>query len=240
MFSSLMPQRKEFFELLAAHSDRVVAGANAVLRLVDSLGDPAQDVAALSAEVDRNEKSADKIKAELIVLLHKSFTTPINRDQIHALTIELDNVINALQDVAQAVGMYSIKESTVEMREMASLAADACMRLNRAVIALADKQRTGGDHRPVQGDRRDRIRRRPRRAPGRHQAFRRRRQSLDGDQDAGVLCAPGKRPRLLRGRRQDDRRDPDRELLRPSRWKVSPSACGRWRCWSRWRSHSTS
>jgi uncharacterized protein len=76
------------------------------------------------------------------VLLHKSFTTPINRDQIHALTIELDNVINALQDVAQAVGMYSIKESTVEMREMASLAADACMRLNRAVIALADKQRT--------------------------------------------------------------------------------------------------
>jgi hypothetical protein len=26
MFSSLMPQRKEFYELLAAHSDRVVAG----------------------------------------------------------------------------------------------------------------------------------------------------------------------------------------------------------------------
>jgi len=119
VFSSLMPQRKEFFELLAAHSDRVVAGANAVLRLVDSLGDPGQDVAVLSAEVDRNEKSADKIKAELIVLLHKSFTTPINRDQIHTLTIELDLVLNALQDVANAVGMYSIKDSTVEAREMA-------------------------------------------------------------------------------------------------------------------------
>ena len=38
MFSSLMPQRKEFYELLAAHSDRVVAGANATLRLVNSLG----------------------------------------------------------------------------------------------------------------------------------------------------------------------------------------------------------
>ena len=38
MFSSLMPQRKEFFELLAAHSDRVVAGANAVLRLINGLG----------------------------------------------------------------------------------------------------------------------------------------------------------------------------------------------------------
>ena len=142
MFSSLMPQRREFFELLTAHSDPVVAGANTVLRLVDSLGDEGLDVAALCAEVDMNEKAADKIKAELIVLLHKSFTTPINRDQIHTLTIELDNVINALQDVAQAVGMYSIKESTAESREMAALAADACMRLNSAVTVLSEKRAT--------------------------------------------------------------------------------------------------
>ncbi len=143
MFSSLMPQRKEFYELLAAHSDRVVAGANAMLRLVNSLGERNQDVAALAQEVDANEKSADKIKAALIQLLHKSFTTPINRDQIHTLTIELDQVINALRRVAQAVEMYSIKDSTVEGREMASLGADACLRLNQAVTLLGEnKKRT--------------------------------------------------------------------------------------------------
>lgn len=141
MFSSLMPQRKEFFELLAAHSDRVVAGANATLRLINGLGEDTEDIPALVAKVNMNEKSADKIKAELIILLHKSFTTPINRDQIHTLTIELDNVLNALQDVANAVGMYSIKASTSEAREMAALAADACNRLNRAVVSLANKNR---------------------------------------------------------------------------------------------------
>ena len=103
MFSSLMPQRKEFFELLAAHSDRVVAGANATLRLMNGLGKGTEDIPVLVAEVNMNEQSADKIKAELIVLLHRSFTTPINRDQIHTLTIDLDNVLNALQDVANAV-----------------------------------------------------------------------------------------------------------------------------------------
>jgi uncharacterized protein Yka (UPF0111/DUF47 family) len=77
----------------------------------------------------------------LITLLHRSFTTPINRDQIHTLTIELDLVLNALQEVANAVGMYNIKESTIEAREMAALGADACMRLNRAVMALSDKKR---------------------------------------------------------------------------------------------------
>ncbi len=142
MFSSLMPQRREFYELLAAHSDRVVAGANAMLRLVNSLGERNQDVAALAQEVDQNEKGADKIKAALIQLLHKSFTTPINRDQIHTLTIEIDQVINALRRVAQAVEMYNITDSTVEGREMASLGADACLRLNQAVSLLGDKKRT--------------------------------------------------------------------------------------------------
>ncbi len=141
MFSSLMPQRKEFYELLAAHSDRVVAGANATLRLINSLGLGSEDTTALVAEVNMNEKSADKIKADLITLLHKSFTTPINRDQIHTLTIELDNVVNALQDVDYAVGMYSIRESTPEARELAALGADACMRLNRAVMALPHRNR---------------------------------------------------------------------------------------------------
>lgn len=141
MFSSLMPQRKEFYELLAAHSDRVVAGANAALRLINGLGQGTEDIPALVAEVNLNEKSADKIKAELIALLHQSFTTPINRDQIHTLTIELDLVLNAIKDVANSIGMYNIKESTSETREMAALAVDACMRLNRAVMALPHKNR---------------------------------------------------------------------------------------------------
>ena len=142
MFSNLMPQRREFFDLLTAHSDRVVAGANATLRLVNGLGATSEEVDSLVREVDLNEKSADQIKVDIINLLHKSFTTPINRDQIHTLTLDLDNVLDTLQDVANAVAMYHISDSTPEAREMASLSSDACMRLNRAVIALADKKRT--------------------------------------------------------------------------------------------------
>ncbi|HMS07563.1 MAG TPA: DUF47 family protein [Burkholderiaceae bacterium] len=141
MFSSLMPQRKEFFELMAAHSDRLVAGANAALRLMNSLGTDTEDIPVLVAEVNMNEKSADEIKNEIITLLHRSFTTPINRDQIHTLVIEIDLVLNGLKDVANAVRMYHINDSTPEGREMAALAADACARLNRAVVALADKGR---------------------------------------------------------------------------------------------------
>lgn len=141
MFSSLMPQRKEFFELLAAHSEQVVAGANATLRLVNGLGDAGANLAALVAEVNEHEHNGDQIKNKVIERLHQSFTTPINRDQIHSLVSDLDMTLNVLQSVANAVGMYSIKQLTVEAREMASLSADACLRLNRAVAALGDKAR---------------------------------------------------------------------------------------------------
>ncbi|MDS4013740.1 MAG: DUF47 family protein [Candidatus Accumulibacter sp.] len=141
MFSSLMPQRKEFFELLAAHAEQVVAGANATLRLINGLGDSGANLAALVAEVNEHEHNGDQIKAKVIERLHQSFTTPINRDQIHALISDLDMTLNVLQSVANALGMYNITQSTVEAREMAALSADACMRLSRAVAALADKNR---------------------------------------------------------------------------------------------------
>lgn len=141
MFSSLMPQRREFFELFSAHSDRTVAAANAVLRLVNSLGTNSSDIDELVKEVALNEGSGDKIKADMILLLHKSFITPFSRDEIHTLTLEIDKILGALLDVANAVGMYHIKDSTPESRELASLSSDACLRLNRAVLALSDKTR---------------------------------------------------------------------------------------------------
>lgn len=141
MFSRLMPKRKEFFDLLIAHSDRVVAGANATLRLVNNLGSASQDeIDLLAKEVDFNEKSGDKIKAELIALLHKSFITPLDRDEIHNLTLELDKILSALRNVANAIGMYSIPQSTPEARELAALGADACLKLNRAFITLAESE----------------------------------------------------------------------------------------------------
>ncbi len=142
MFSGMMPKRKEFFDLLVAHSDRVVASANATLRLVNNLGSASADeIDLLVKEVDFNEKSGDKIKAEVIALLHKSFITPLDRDEIHNLTLELDKILSALRNVANAIGMYNIEQSTPEAREMAALGADACLRLNRAMISLADEAR---------------------------------------------------------------------------------------------------
>jgi uncharacterized protein Yka (UPF0111/DUF47 family) len=141
MLNNVMPQRGTFFDLLGSHTDRLVAGANATMRLVSGLGNQGVDSAALIEEVNANESSADRIKADFIRLLYESFTTPINREQLHTLIVDLDRILDTLQSVANAIAMYHIERSTSEARTMASLAADACLRLNRAVITLADRSR---------------------------------------------------------------------------------------------------
>ena len=138
----MLPKRAEFFELLAAHSERVLAGANAMLRLVNSLGVNKQDVAALVEEINMNEASSDQIKADLLTMLHKSFVTPLNRDQVYALTLDIDSVMNAVQDVAQAASIYNITEANRESHELASMTVDACMRLTRAIAALKERERS--------------------------------------------------------------------------------------------------
>jgi len=138
----MLPKRSEFFELLAAHSERVLAGANAMLRLVTSLGVSKQDVAALIEEINMNEASSDQIKADLLTMLHKSFVTPLNRDQVYKLTLDIDNIMNAVQDVAHAVSMYNISEATRESSELASMTVDACTRLTRAIASLKERERS--------------------------------------------------------------------------------------------------
>jgi len=142
MLANVMPQRSTFFNLLAAHTDRLVAGANATLRLISGLGNRTGKSAALIEEVNVNETSADSIKAEFIKLLYEAFTTPVSRDQLHTLIRDLDRVLDTLQSAANAITTCNIADSTPAARALASLGADACLRLNRAVVALAD--RNGG------------------------------------------------------------------------------------------------
>lgn len=141
--STTMPERGTFFTLLAAHTDRLVAAANAAQRLLAHMeqGTPqeTEQIASLVEEVNRNEGSGDQIKADFIHLLYESFTTPINRDQLHTLILDLDRVLNTLQSVANAITMYNINHSTPEARSLAMLSSEACLKLNRAVIALANR-----------------------------------------------------------------------------------------------------
>lgn len=138
---TILPKRDFFFNLVASHTDRVVAAANAAQRLVGELGKAGQGTAELIEEVCINETSADDVKAQLITVLFEAFVTPVNRDQVHTLVLDLDRVADGLKHLALSVEMYNITTGSAEARQLASLAVEASTRLNRGVLALNGKDR---------------------------------------------------------------------------------------------------
>ena len=136
MFSAMMPKKNEFFVQFNLHADRCAVAANAMMRMMTQLGRAPDEVARLIQEIDLAESSGDQIEHDTIVMLHKSFITPIDRDQIHMIVSGLDTILDRLQDVGESVLLYDLKEATPEAREMAELSADAVERVRKAVALL--------------------------------------------------------------------------------------------------------
>lgn len=134
MFSKLMPREGRFFDLFNAHATQIVEGSHALVRLFANF-----EQSAVHAErIDAAERNADKITHETISLLHKTFITPIDRDQIHQLITSMDDVLDLVQDVAESIVLYDIRQVSAEAQQLAQICQMTCDRVKAAVGLLAN------------------------------------------------------------------------------------------------------
>ncbi|MCC7287127.1 MAG: DUF47 domain-containing protein [Burkholderiaceae bacterium] len=135
LFGKLLPREGNFFALFNAHADAIVAGARAFQSLIQNYGDAILREK-YAAEVDGAEHAADKITAEVNRLLHKTFITPIDREQIHGLINALDDVLDLLQDSAEALSLYDVRQMTDDVIRLGDLSVRCCERVQHAVSLL--------------------------------------------------------------------------------------------------------
>ena len=134
MLNKLMPREGKFFDLFNAHAAQIVEGGRALALFIAS-----PDASAGMAErIDAAEHSADKITHEAITLLHKTFITPIDRDQIHQLITNMDDILDLIQDTAESVVLYDVKRTSAEAQQLAQICQMTCERVKTAVGLLAD------------------------------------------------------------------------------------------------------
>jgi uncharacterized protein Yka (UPF0111/DUF47 family) len=68
-------------------------------------------------------------------MLHKTFITPIDRDEIHQLITRMDDILDLMEDAAQTVSLYDLKAVTPEAKRLAELVL-ACTEKVRDAVAL--------------------------------------------------------------------------------------------------------
>ena len=142
MLGRLMPREGRFFDLFNAHAERIVEGAAHLVLLMQRYDDAAIRQAELE-EIDRIETSADRITHETFALLHQTFITPFDREDIHQLISRMDDVLDLTQDIAECVMLYDIRTVTQEAIQLASLNQMCCERVRAAVAMLSDMENGG-------------------------------------------------------------------------------------------------
>lgn len=137
VFRRMMPREDKFFDLFARHSRAVVAGAEALQRLLD--GGP--DMDRQCAEIVALENEADAITAEVLLSVRKSFITPFDRGDIKDLIQSMDDAIDMMQKVVKTVQLYEQRDFDPRMKEMGTIIVKAA-NLVATAIPLLDKVAT--------------------------------------------------------------------------------------------------
>lgn len=134
MFGRLMPKEGRFFDLFNDHAALVLEGAVALKLFMSDMGNReahAQNVSSI-------EKKADKITYETILLLHQTFVTPLDREDIHKLISNMDDILDLMEDVAECVVLYDVTEVTDAARKLADICVSCAEKVKLAVGMLSN------------------------------------------------------------------------------------------------------
>jgi uncharacterized protein len=135
LFGKLLPREGNFFELFDQHGAYIVEGARAFILLIQNYGDLTLREK-YANEVGDAERQADRITAEVNRLLHKTFITPIDREQIHGLINAMDDILDLLQDATETMSLYDVRAMTEEVLRLGDISAKCCERVQHAVSLL--------------------------------------------------------------------------------------------------------
>jgi len=131
----LIPREEKFFEEFVAMAAELKQGAQLLAEMLE----PEHPVWAKAQEIKAVEHRCDEISHEVLQRLHRTFVTPIDREDIHALLGALDDVIDDIDASADMLRLYRIETVRPAARELSRLIVEACNEVHRGVDALGKR-----------------------------------------------------------------------------------------------------
>jgi len=128
----LVPKEEKFFDMLKASAENLLKGAQALKDLVDDYTDVEKKV----RNIKNIEHDGDTIIHEIMDKLNKTFITPIEREDIHILATELDDVLDAIEGIASRLYNFKIPQPTPECVRLVNIIYQAVEQIQKAISDL--------------------------------------------------------------------------------------------------------
>ncbi len=122
MFRTLLPREVGFFDFFEQHAGLIIKACEAFLELTHA---EIADHDALAARIKEIENQADTVTHQCMEALNKTFVTPIDRGDIHALIKRMDDVVDSIDATAARISMYGVEEIREEAKKSAELLLNA-------------------------------------------------------------------------------------------------------------------
>ena len=129
-----IPREERFFELFSAAAENVVKGAGLLLDLVTH-PDRAET---LRRQIEEVEHEGDITTHEIADRLNRTFVTPFDHEDIHALAGALDDVLDDIEATADRMYLYEAGPPSEEMVHLVTVLAEATSAVQKAVNGLSD------------------------------------------------------------------------------------------------------
>jgi predicted phosphate transport protein (TIGR00153 family) len=127
---SLVPQRKEFYELYACASANVVEIAEALAAFLATFPDGGAEL------IKELEHEGDRLTHDVIDLLNRTFVTPFDREDMYRLATALDDVCDHVDEAAGNIASYGVQRVRPASIQQAEVILRCARKLQEAVANL--------------------------------------------------------------------------------------------------------
>lgn len=132
LLSRMLPRDKSFFVTFDSQAQNIHAGARELLALLEDYS----DVPAKVARIKAIEHSGDTMTHDLMTRLNQTFITPLDREDIHALSSEMDDVLDLIYAAASRLVVYRVDRIRPGVVELARMVLQSTAQMVAAVSVL--------------------------------------------------------------------------------------------------------
>ncbi len=131
-----LTRRDKFFDLFEALADKIEEGGRLFEEIINNYEHSEQKLSKLK-EI---EHEADTITHDIYHMLHNTFITPLDREDIFSLASKMDTILDLIESAAVRMYLYKIRRTTKELAELANILNRSITELRKIVYSVRKKQ----------------------------------------------------------------------------------------------------
>lgn len=133
-FMRLVPREEKFFQDFLQQVALIDLAASSLL---EGARKGNGELPGVAAEIRRIEQQGDELAHDIYDRLHRTFLTPLDPEDIHALAAHLDDILDGIEETAHRLVAYRLDPIPTTVLELLQIIVDSAKALREAFEALA-------------------------------------------------------------------------------------------------------